>query len=55
MKKIPVAIPKGPVGTVQCQVRYAYDINGILEVDLHIPMTGEKRRLIPEKTGKECS
>ncbi len=55
VKKIPVAIPKGPVGTVQCQVRYAYDINGILEVDLHIPMTGEKRRLIPEKTEKECS
>ena len=55
VKKIPVAIPKGPAGTVQCQVRYAYDINGILEVDLHIPMTGEKRRLIPEKTEKECS
>lgn len=39
-------IPPRPKGTVKIKVRYTYDINGVLEVDIEIPLTGEKRQLI---------
>ena len=39
-------IPSGPPGSVQIEVRFSYDINGLLEVDVHIPKTGEKRDLV---------
>lgn len=39
-------IPPRPKGTVKINVRYTYDINGVLEVDIEILLTGEKRQLI---------
>lgn len=39
-------IPPRPEGTVQCFVRFTYDINGVLEVEVRIPLTGEQKRLV---------
>ena len=44
-----VVIPLPPGGrsrelAVHC--RFTYDINGLLEVDLHVPATGERRELV---------
>ncbi len=39
-------IPPRPAGTVKCFVRYTYDINGVLEVNIHIPITGENRQMV---------
>ncbi|KQW82239.1 Hsp70 family protein [Brevundimonas sp. Root1279] len=44
--RVDVPIPPGPVGSVRVDVRFTYDINGLLEVDVHIPQTGEKRELV---------
>lgn len=44
--KMEVTVPPMPAGKVKCCVRYTYDINGVLEVNVFIPMTGEKRQLV---------
>lgn len=44
--EIEVNVPPRPAGEVDFYVRYTYDINGVLEVNLTIPITGEKRRLV---------
>jgi molecular chaperone HscC len=44
--RIEAPIPAGPAGSVQIEIRFSYDINGLLEVDVHIPKTGEKRELV---------
>jgi molecular chaperone HscC len=43
--QIEVAMPRGPAGQpVDC--RFTYDINGLLEVDIHILDTGERHQLV---------
>jgi molecular chaperone HscC len=37
--------PKSPAGT-QLECRFSYDINGLIEVDLHVPVSGERRQLV---------
>ena len=44
--KISVPVPRRPAGEVTADCRFTYDINGLIEVDVHIPMTGEKRQLV---------
>ena len=44
--ELSVALPRLPKGEVKCFVRFTYDINGVLEVEVRIPQTGEKRRLV---------
>lgn len=44
--EIGLSIPKRPAGVVQCFIRYTYDINGVLEVNVHVPLTGEKKQLV---------
>lgn len=39
-------IPQMPAGSVKCFVRFTYDINGVLEVEVRIPLTGEQKRLV---------
>ncbi len=39
-------IPPRPRGTVQVLIRFTYDLNGVLEVNAEIPLTGEKRSLL---------
>ena len=40
------ALPQLPQGEVQCFVRYTYDINGVLEVEIRLPQIGEQKRLV---------
>jgi molecular chaperone HscC len=44
--EIDVPVPHGKAGDVAVTCRFTYDINGILEVDLHVPSTGERRELV---------
>lgn len=46
-------VPRGPKGKEGVRVRYTYDINGILVVDVEVISTGKKEQLviINEKTG----
>lgn len=39
-------IPPKPAGQVACKMRFTYDINGVLEVNMHIPLTGEQKQLV---------
>lgn len=39
-------IPPRPSGTVSCFIRFTYDINGVLEVNIFIPATNERRQLV---------
>jgi molecular chaperone HscC len=41
-----VNVPPAPKGKECIHVRYTYDINGLLVVDVHVPSTGEKKQLI---------
>jgi molecular chaperone HscC len=43
---IDVPVPRGKAGQVQINCRFSYDINGLLEVDLHVPASGERRQLV---------
>lgn len=44
--EIEIPVPSGKAGEVAVNCRFTYDINGILEVDLHVPSTGERRELV---------
>jgi len=44
--EIRVPVPNRPRGEVSIDVRFSYDINGLLEIDVHVPLTGEKRQLV---------
>ncbi|KKO54670.1 molecular chaperone HscC [Paenibacillus sp. DMB20] len=44
-----IKIPPAPAGEQSIDVRYTYDINGILEVEVTSVSTGEKKRAIIEK------
>ena len=44
--KISVDVPPAPAGEIQIEVRFTYDINGLQEVDVHAPRTGERRELV---------
>ncbi|MDR3507222.1 MAG: molecular chaperone HscC [Caulobacteraceae bacterium] len=44
--QIKVSVPPAPAGHVGVDVRFTYDINGLLEVDVHVPKTGERRELV---------
>ncbi len=41
-----VPVPRAPAGAVAVECRFTYDINGLLEVDLRVPQTGETRQLV---------
>ncbi len=43
---VEIALPPDKAGHVQVNVRFTYDINGLLEVDVHVPKTGERRELV---------
>lgn len=40
-----ISMPKGPAGQ-QVDCRFSYDINGLLEVDVHVPASGERWQLV---------
>ncbi len=43
--KLSVPVPKGRATHAEVNCRFSYDINGLLEIDLYVPRTGEKRQL----------
>jgi molecular chaperone HscC len=43
---VEVPIPYARSGEIAVHCRFTYDINGILEVDVHVPKTGQKRQLV---------
>jgi molecular chaperone HscC len=44
--EIPVALPPGPAGAESADVRFTYDINGALEVEVEVLSTGLRRRQV---------
>ena len=42
--ELPVALPSGPAGHEEAEVRFTYDINGALEVEVGVASTGLRRR-----------
>lgn len=44
--EISLPVPKAPAGKIEIVCRFSYDINGLLEVDVHVPATGAKRQLV---------
>ncbi|WP_054950164.1 molecular chaperone HscC [Numidum massiliense] len=47
--ELEVKVPPAPAGEQEVDIRYTYDINGILEVEVIILSTGEKERIVIEK------
>jgi molecular chaperone HscC len=41
-----VPVPPKRMGEIEVECRFTYDINGLLEVDVHVPATGERRQLV---------
>jgi len=44
--RLNVDVPPAPRGEVGIDVRFTYDINGLLEVDVHVPKTGKRHELV---------
>ncbi len=44
--KLSMPVPPGRATETQVACRFTYDINGLLEVDLFVPKTGERRQLV---------
>ncbi len=44
--ELKINVPPRKAGEVECYIRYTYDINGVLEVNAYVPITGENRRMI---------
>ena len=42
LAELSVNVPPKPAGDVRIDVRFTYDINGILDVDISVPLTGLK-------------
>jgi molecular chaperone HscC len=47
--EIRVPVPPRRAGDVTVDVRFTYDLSGLLEVDVHIPMTGDRHRVVIEE------
>jgi len=43
---VEIDVPPRRAGGVSVDCRFTYDINGLLEVDAHVPQTGERRELL---------
>lgn len=44
--RVSIPVPRKPAGQVVITCRFSYDINGLLEVDLHVPETKQSRQLL---------
>lgn len=49
--EIEVPVPPDREGAVSVDVRFSYDINGLLEVDVHVPASGLSRDLVIMEDG----
>jgi len=48
-------VPPGPAGSQQIDVRFSYDLNGLLEIESTIVTTGEKHVLVLDRSGRGMS
>jgi molecular chaperone HscC len=46
--QVKVKVPKGPAGQESVDIRFTYDLNGLLEVEVAVVSTGAKERLVIE-------
>ncbi|MET0311106.1 MAG: molecular chaperone HscC [Burkholderiaceae bacterium] len=53
--RVEVPVPKKPAGGVSVNVRYTYDVNGILDVDVDVEGTGVSRNLVVKKLAGNVS
>jgi len=44
--RLEIPVPRMRAGQVRVDCRLSYDVNGLLEVDVHVPMTGKKNQLV---------
>jgi molecular chaperone HscC len=44
-----IRLPRGPRGQASIEVRFTYDIDGLLEVEAHVLSTGVRKSLIIEE------
>lgn len=44
--KVTVPVPRGRADETAIDCRFTYDVNGLLEVDVHVLKTGERRQLV---------
>ncbi len=44
-----IGVPRGPRGQEQVEIRFTYDINGLLEVEAHVLSTGVRKSIIIEE------
>lgn len=47
--EIQVPVPPRPAGEVAVEVRFTYDLSGLLEVDVHVPLTGDRHQVVIEE------
>lgn len=48
-------LPQLPISEAAFDVRFTYDVNGLLEVDARLQKTGESKRLVIQNTGETLS
>lgn len=44
--EVEIAVPPGRAGEVQIECRFSYDVNGLIEIDVLVPQTNERRQLV---------
>lgn len=47
--EINIAVPPRRAGEVRLDVRFSYDLSGLLEIDVHVPLTNERHQLVIEE------
>jgi molecular chaperone HscC len=53
--ELSIPVPRGRATETPVECRFSYDINGLLEIDVHIPTTGERRELVIVDEGTNVS
>jgi len=53
--EVTVNVPKAKAGQEMVELRFSYDINGLLDVDAHVPSTGEKKQITINNAPGELS
>ncbi|TAL21011.1 MAG: molecular chaperone HscC [Aquabacterium sp.] len=47
---VQVPVPPQPAGTVPVEVRFSYDVNGLLEIDVHEAASGQRAHRVVQQT-----
>jgi molecular chaperone HscC len=50
-----VAVPPKPRGEISVNVRFTYDVNGLLEVEAHVPATGQTSQSVIQRSADVMS